>query len=99
MNIIDSSWQAKKSIWETDRFLETDLKEIIENVWNTPRELQKWYESLIQRQLFFQFKANFKRFSEEGRLLKDPFDYIVAGIDNGSSSNGKETQNGQFIIE
>jgi len=53
MNIIDSSWQAKKSIWETDRFLETDLKEIIENVWNTPRELQKWYESLIQRQLFF----------------------------------------------
>ena len=79
MGIVDQDWQYKKNHWETDRYLEADLKEIIENVWNTPRELQKWYEMLIQRQMFFQFKANFKRLSEEGKLQKDACDYIITG--------------------
>lgn len=47
MGIVDSEWQYKKNYYETDRFVESDLKEIIENVWNTPRELQRWYEVLI----------------------------------------------------
>ena len=54
----------------------------MENLWNTPRELQKWYEGLIQRQLFYQFKANYKRLSEEGKLQKDVCEYLIAGHDN-----------------
>jgi hypothetical protein len=41
--------------------MEADLKELIDNVWQPPKDLQKWYETLIMRQMFFQFKANFKR--------------------------------------
>lgn len=39
MNILDSEWQAKKAFWENNNNIEHDLREIMENVWNTPREL------------------------------------------------------------
>jgi hypothetical protein len=39
MNIVDSEWQAKKAFWECNNNIEHDLREIMENVWNTPREL------------------------------------------------------------
>jgi len=61
MHILDSDFQAKRSQWATDRHVEADIKDLIDNVWQPPRDLQKWYETLIQRQMFFQFKANFKR--------------------------------------
>jgi len=61
MSIIDSDCKAKRSNWATERHMDADLKEFIDNVWQPPKDLQKWYETLIMRQMFFQFKANFKR--------------------------------------
>lgn len=49
MHIIDTDFQAKRSNWVTDRHVELDLKELIDNVWQPPKDLQKWYETLIQR--------------------------------------------------
>jgi hypothetical protein len=61
IKINDNQWLAKRSHWDTDRIEDKDLRELLENVWNTPKDLQKYYETLIKRQMFFQFKANFKR--------------------------------------
>ena len=47
MNILDSNFNANRSFWETDRMFDADLKLLVENIWETPRDMQKWYETLI----------------------------------------------------
>lgn len=61
MKIVDDEWLDNRCIWENDKTVELDLQDLLQNVWNSPRDLQKWYETIIKRQLFFQFKANYKR--------------------------------------
>jgi len=49
VKVVDSEWKSKRSYWDTDRVGDKELRDLLENVWNTPRDLQKWYEILIKR--------------------------------------------------
>lgn len=81
VKVIDSDWKSKRSHWDTDRVGDKELRDLLENVWNTPRDLQKWYETLIKRQMFFQFRANFKRSAEEAKSGRDLADIICGQVD------------------
>ena len=68
MHVSDSRWDVKRMKTEQKEAIQTDLVELLENVSHTARDLQNQYENVIQRQMFFQFKANFKRKCEEGSI-------------------------------
>lgn len=47
ISVVDSEWNSKKLNNHSDAKIGEDLKELLDNLWYSPRELQKWYEQLI----------------------------------------------------
>jgi|LauGreDrversion4_2_1035121.scaffolds.fasta_scaffold224643_2 hypothetical protein len=39
IKVVDKNWQSKRCHWEAERVADKELRDLLENVWNTPRDL------------------------------------------------------------
>lgn len=70
VKVVDSSWESKAARLVTqDKVQMTIIRELLEGYWLQSKDLTRVYETLIKRQMFYQFKQTFKR--EENKELLD----------------------------
>lgn len=54
IKIVDETWESKINNWTViDKQHYSLLREVFEAVWCQPKDLQRIYETLIKRQMFF----------------------------------------------
>ena len=39
IKVVDKNWQSNRCHWEAERVADKELRDLLENVWNTPRDL------------------------------------------------------------